>query len=203
MDLYSNLISTALVLLIIIDPFGNVPILMSVLRSVPEAVRRRVIFRELVVGLAILLLFLFFGRAFLDLFHLQTEAVTIAGGVILFIIALRLIFPTKGQSVYGGEGEPFVVPIAMPMIAGPSALATLMVIGQGAQGALWMPALSVLLAWSVALCTFMSAPWLFRVLKEKGLQALERLMGMILLIMAVQQFINGLSALIKSGTFLP
>lgn len=198
MEILDSIISIALVLLFVIDPFGNVPIILSVLKEVPKERKRKIILREMLIGLAILFIFLFFGQQFLELFGLQTEAVTIAGGIILFVIGIKLIFPPpKGQSIYGGEGEPFVVPIAMPMIAGPSALATLMVMTESSPLPVPMISIAVLAAWLVTMGVLMAAPFLLRVLKDKGLQALERLMGMLLLIMAVQMFINGVFSLIK------
>lgn len=185
-------------LLFVIDPFGNVPIILSVLKEVPKEKKRKIIIREMFIGLAILFIFLFFGQKFLELFGLQTEAVTIAGGIILFVIGIKLIFPPpKGQSIYGGEGEPFVVPIAMPMIAGPSALATLMVMAETSPLSIGMISVAVVAAWFVTMAVLLTAPFLLKVLKDKGLQALERLMGMLLLIMAVQMFINGVFSLLK------
>ena len=198
MEILDSIISVALVLLFVIDPFGNVPIILSVLKEVPKERKRRIILREMLIGLVILFIFLFFGQKFLNLFGLQTEAVTIAGGIILFVIGIKLIFPPpKGQSIYGGEGEPFVVPIAMPMIAGPSALATLMVMAESSPLSLPMISIAVLAAWLLTMIVLLAAPFLLKVLKDKGLQALERLMGMLLLIMAVQMFINGVFSLLK------
>lgn len=198
MEILDSIISVALVLLFVIDPFGNVPIILSVLKEVPKERKHRIILREMLIGLVILFIFLFFGQKFLNLFGLQTEAVTIAGGIILFVIGIKLIFPPpKGQSIYGGEGEPFVVPIAMPMIAGPSALATLMVMAESSPLSLPMISIAVLAAWLVTMIVLLAAPFLLKVLKDKGLQALERLMGMLLLIMAVQMFINGVFSLLK------
>lgn len=200
MEILDSIISMALVLLFVIDPFGNVPIILSVLKEVPKERKHKIIFREMLIGLVILLIFLFFGQQFLDLFGLQTEAVTIAGGVILFVIGIKLVFPPpKGQSIYGGEGEPFVVPIAMPMLAGPSALATLMVMAQTSPLPVSMISISVLAAWFISTVVLLTAPFLLKILKDKGLQALERLMGMLLLIMAVQMFINGLFSLLKQA----
>lgn len=199
MDVNNSIISSALLLLFVIDPFGNVPILLSVLKDVPADKRRRIIIRETLIGLCIMLIFLFFGRFILELFHLQTEAITIAGGIILFIVGIRLIFPDEnGAAIYGGSGEPLVVPIALPMIAGPSTLATLMVLHQQQAERLFELTLAVLLAWGIMALALLSAPMLYKVLKDKGLQAVERLMGMLLLIMAVQMFINGTTGLVQA-----
>ena len=110
----------------VMDPLGNIPVVLSVLKDIEPRRRRIIIVRELLIALAILLLFLFGGQRFLDVLHLQQESVTIAGGIVLLIIGLRMIFPQR-EGVMGAQidGEPFIVPIAVPMIAGPSALATL------------------------------------------------------------------------------
>ncbi len=196
MDVGLPIISTAILLLFVLDPFGNVPVLLSVLKDVPEDRVRKVIVREMGYGLIILLGFLFLGDHFLSLFHLQTESVTIAGAIIFFIIGIRLIFPSEGGgNIYGSTGEPFMVPIAIPMIAGPSALATLLVLSRSNQGS-WLETLAaLLLAWLVTSVVLIFSPLLYRILKDKGLEALERLMGMLLLIMAVQMGIDGLRGL--------
>jgi multiple antibiotic resistance protein len=152
-------------------------------------------------GLAILLFFLFAGRSFLNLFHLETSSVSIAGGLIFLIIALKLIFPASdGSSIFASTGEPFIVPIAMPMVAGPSALATLMVMANNHEGHLTDLFFSVLIAWGITAAILLSSPLFFRLLRTKGLIALEKLMGMLLLIMAVQMLLNGISEYIH--TFL-
>jgi multiple antibiotic resistance protein len=124
-----SIISTAIVLTFILDPFGNVPILLAILKDVDKARHRKIIAREMIFGLVILLFFLFLlGQNFLNIFHLETTSVRIAGGLIFFIIALNLIFPRKNGSLFSSTEEPFIVPIALPMVAGPSALATLLVL---------------------------------------------------------------------------
>lgn len=158
--------------------------------------RYRIIIREVLIGLVILLCFLFFGDNFLQIFHLETEAVTIAGGVIFFIIGLKMIFPDpKGTPLFSSDEEPLIVPIALPMIAGPSALATLILLSHNNPGKEKELLLSLLIAWGLSTIIFLISPMLYRVLKNKGLKALERLMGMLLLIMSVQMFINGIRSI--------
>lgn len=196
-----SIISTAIVLTFILDPFGNVPLLLTILKDIDRKKHRRIIIREMIVGLIILLLFLFAGRSFLNLFHLETSSVSIAGGLIFLIIALRLIFPAAdGSSIFASTGEPFIVPIAMPMVAGPSALATLMVMANKQEGHLTGLFFSVLIAWGVTAVILLSSPLFFRLLRKKGLVALEKLMGMLLLIMAVQMLFDGISMYVR--TFL-
>jgi multiple antibiotic resistance protein len=186
-------IQITILLIFVLDPFGNVPVVLSVLKSIPKVRQRRIIAREMLIGLGILSLFLFFGESFLKLFHLETDAVRIAGGVIFFVIAIKMIFPgDKGSaSLYGSEGEPFIVPIAMPLIAGPSALATLLVLSNSHSDKMVLLSASLLTAWFISSSILLMAPFLFEILKSKGLMALERLMGMLLLMLAVQMFIDG------------
>ena len=194
-----SILSTAILLNFILDPFGNVPLILSILKDVDEKRRFKIIVRELVIGLAILLVFLFFGSDFLNLFHLETTAVTLAGAVIFFIIGMKMIFPPAGgNGLYAGTGEPFVVPIAMPMIAGPSALATLLVLSNQNPGHTTDLFWSLILAWAMSAVILLLAPFLYRVLRDRGLTALERLMGMLLLIMSVQMFIDGFRNLIPN-----
>jgi multiple antibiotic resistance protein len=196
-----SIISTAILLMFVIDPFGNVPVILSILKDVEDKRKKIIIIREMLFGLGILMTFLFFGESFLNLFHLETEAVRLAGAVIFFVIGIKLIFPgEQGSSqLYGSSKEPFVVPIAMPLIAGPSALATLLVMSKSHASSMGGLFVSLLLAWFVAAIIMYLSPLLYKILREKGLSALERLMGMLLLMMSVQMFIDGIRAL--SHTF--
>ena len=193
-----SIISTAIVLTFILDPFGNVPLLITILKDVDRKKHRAIIIREMLIGLAILLLFLFAGRPFLNLFHLGTTAVAIAGGLIFLIIALKLIFPpASGGGIFASVGEPFVVPIAMPMVAGPSALATLLVMSKNHSDHISGLFVALLIAWAISSVILLSSPLLLRVLRRRGLIALEKLMGMLLLIMAVQMLLDGFSSYVE------
>ena len=192
-----SIIGTAVLLMFILDPFGNVPLLLAILKGVDEKRKKTIIIRESIFGLALLLLFFFFGEAFLNIFHLETASVTIAGGVIFFVIALKMIFPgEKGNVSLFGTGDPFVVPIAIPLIAGPSALATIMIMTRSYSEHFWSLFISVILAWACSTLILYMSPFLYKVLREKGLSALEKLMGMLLLMLAVQMFVDGIRALI-------
>jgi multiple antibiotic resistance protein len=131
MDFGANIWSAATVLLFVMDPFGNVPLVLTLLKGVDPKRRRFVIARELVMALVVLMTFLFVGQAILDFLGLQSESVTIAGGIVLGIIALRLIFPRpEGLMGHQADGEPFLVPLAIPLIAGPSAMATVILMAR-------------------------------------------------------------------------
>lgn len=195
-----SIISTMFLLVFILDPFGNVPLVLSILKNMTPQKRYRTILRESIIGLFILLIFFFFGENFLAMFHLQTEAITIAGGIIFFVISLKMIFPNAhGDSIFANSDEdPIVVPIAMPMIAGPGAIATLLVLVQTNQEYVGSLLLSLFGAWAISSVILLFSPVLYRVLKNKGLTALERLMGMLLLIMSVQMFIDGIKGLVQT-----
>lgn len=195
-ELASSILSAAVLLFFLMDPLGNIPVLLSVLKGIAIRRQRIIIFRELLIALVILIIFLFTGKALLNFLHLQEEAVTISGGIILLIIGLRMIFPqADGVMGQNPDGEPFIVPIAVPMIAGPSVLAMLILMTQSSPGKMLNWFLALLIAWVLSAILLLAAPLLLRILKERGLIALERLMGMILVMMAVQMLINGFKVL--------
>jgi multiple antibiotic resistance protein len=151
-----------------------------------------VVVRELLIALALMLGFLFAGGEVMALLGIKPEAITIAGEILLFLIAVEMIFPSQNRrAAEATGGDPFIVPLATPLVAGPSTLATLILLSNKAGGALGaLPAL--LIAWAVTFPCLVSAPTLARILRERGARAVERLMGMILVMLAVQMFLNGL-----------
>jgi multiple antibiotic resistance protein len=193
-----DFLNAFLMLFLIMDPLGNLPIFMSVLKSVPEERRFAVLVRELLIALLIMMIFLFAGQSILNALSLKQEAVSISGGIILFIIAIRMIFPGRG-GVMGAqpEGEPFIVPLATPMIAGPSILAMLILLVNQSPERQTEWALALFAAWAVTAIILMSSKPLFKILKDKGLAAIERLMGMILVMMSVQMFLDGVLHYVK------
>lgn len=179
------------------DPLGNIPIFLSVLKQVPQRRRLWVLIRELLIALALMMLFLLSGSSILKLLGLSTEAVAISGGLVLMIIAIRMIFPSRG-GVMGDddmESEPLIVPLATPMIAGPSILATLVLMAESQpdKSAQWVYAL--LAAWGLTAVILLCSQPLYKLLGKRGLKAIERLMGMILISIAVQMLINGIQHL--------
>jgi MarC family membrane protein len=184
--------SAALLLLLVMDPLGNVPFFLSSLSRVEPARQTRVVLRELVIAYFVLVAFLFTGAGLLRLLHISEPALTIAGGVILFLIALRMVFPSPERSLHEDfQGEPFIVPLAIPYVAGPSALATeiLLMSQEPARWPHWLAALT--LAWLATAVVLLAGSRLRHLLGQKGLIAMERLMGMVLVAVAVQMFLNG------------
>jgi len=189
-----TLASAALLLFLVMDPLGNVaPFVATLSRVAPER-RTRVLVRELLIALAALVAFLFGGRGALDLLGIREESIAVAGGIVLFLISLRMLFPGAVGGDEELEGEPFVVPLAIPFVAGPSALASLLLLAgrEGAQPEILLAAL--LLAWGATAAILLAAPIVQRALGERGLVALERLMGLLLVALAVQLFLDGLRA---------
>lgn len=188
-----TLVSAAVLLFLVMDPLGNVPFFLTELKRVRPERRRLVVVRELLIALAILVIFLFTGGVMLDLLGISSTALTVAGGVILLLIALRMIFPTRDHSLEEAvSGEPFIVPLAIPYLAGPSALATeLLITNQDpTRWPEWLGA--VLLAWLGTALIVYFATDLGRLLGEKVLIAVERLMGMVLVAVAIQMLLTGL-----------
>lgn len=185
--------SAAIMLFLIMDPLGNLPIFMSILKSVEPKRRLIVLARELLIALGVMLVFLYSGQAILTFLSVKQQAVSIAGGIILFLIAIRMIFPQKGKhSDDISEQEPFIVPLAIPMMAGPSILAALILMAN--QNPLRMTdwTIALLSAWGVSATILMFSNLFHKLLGERGLIAMERLMGMILIMIAIQMFLDGL-----------
>jgi MarC family membrane protein len=186
--------SAAILLFFVMDPIGNIPLFLAALKPVDPVRRFRVVGRELLIAYALLVAFLFVGRPLLSVLAISEPALTIAGGIVLFLIALRMVFPAEhGKLGEDIDGEPFVVPLAVPYIAGPSALATvlLMTSRDPARRADWFFALSA--AWLASAVILLLGARLSQFLGAKGITAIERLMGMVLVASAVQMFLDGVA----------
>jgi MarC family membrane protein len=191
-------LSAAILLFMILDPLGNVPVFLSLLNPLTPARRRIVLARELLIALAVLFVFLWAGQYILAAMHLRQESVSIAGGIILFLIGLRMIFPSA-EPMFGdsGDGEPFIVPLAIPMVAGPSGMAAVMLLGTQEPERMADWSLALILAWLATAVILFSATWLYRLLGRRALMAVERLMGMLLVALSVQMFLDGISAYLR------
>jgi len=186
--------SATVLLLLITDPFGSIPIFANALRNVAPERRSWVILREVLIAFALLLTFMFIGDAFLRVMNLSGLSLQIAGGVILFLIALRMVFPNPQEAESSLQGEPLIVPLAVPALAGPSALATVMLlVSEAPERRLeWIAALSVTMV--VCAIVLVLAERIQKVLGERFVIAVERLMGLILVAVAVEMLLRGLSA---------
>lgn len=187
-----TLYSATITLILIMDPLGNIPLFLTVLNNVDPKRRQWIILRETFIAFLILTLFLFFGQYMLEGMHISEPALQISGGIILFLIAIRMIFPDHSQDDKPQvQGEPLIVPLAIPLIAGPSTMTMVMLLANQAPYDMgrWFVALTI--AWFVTTFILVFADILRKILGERGLTAIERLMGMILTTMAVQMFLTG------------
>ncbi|MCG2583149.1 MarC family protein [Massilia sp. TS11] len=193
-------IQTFVLLLLVTDPFGNVPLFASALANVAPPRRWKIVVRECAIAYGLLLLFMFFGRHFLAAMQLSEVSLRIGGAVILFLIAMRMVFPqpggVMGESKHGGE--PFIVPLAIPAIAGPSALATVLLFSSKTTADVLVHVGALTAVGAIWLGVFLAAERLQNALGPKVMTAFERLMGLILTAMSVEMFLGGVRHFIQS-----
>jgi len=197
-------LSAAVLLFVVMDPLGNVPPFLVALEHVDPERQRRVLIRELLIALGVLLLFFVAGRFILELFSISEPSLSIAGGIILFLIALRMIFGTH-DAVFGDplDREPFIVPLAVPYLAGPSAIATVMLLTtrEPQRWACWL--LAIGMAWASSAIILYFAAGLRQVLGKRGLTAIERLLGLLLTAVAVQMSLSGIGTFLQTSGYAP
>lgn len=184
-------LSATILLLLITDPVGNIPVFANALKHVPPERRPKVILREILIAFGLLLTFMFVGEGFLRVMNLSELSLQIGGGVILFLIALRMVFPSQGDEIDDVVTEPLIVPLAIPAIAGPSALATvlLLVSQQPDKRMEWIGALCVTMI--VSAVVLVSAERILRVIGNRLVVAVERLMGLVLVSVAIEMMLRG------------
>lgn len=188
-----TVIAAILLLVIIMDPIGNVPLFLTILKNIPTSRRRKIIFRELLIALIVLLFFMFIGRYILQTLQIAESSLGIAGGIMLFLIAIKMIFPgANNMIVHDDKLEPLVVPLAVPLLAGPSAIAAviLMMAQEPNRWKEWVFALVV--AWLIAGVILISSEALGRRLGQRALLAIERLMGILLMLVSVDFILDGI-----------
>jgi MarC family membrane protein len=187
-----SLFSAAVIIFLVLDPMGNIPLFLSALRNVDSKRHTPIIIRESFIALGFLILFLFAGRYILVVLHVTQSSLSVAGGIVLFLIAIKMIFAEAGD-MFGiaTDGEPLVVPLAVPLMAGPSAMTTVMLFmaKEPSRWPEWLAAL--VMAWMASSLILLSSEPLSRILGKKGLSAMERLMGMILVTVSVEMLISG------------
>lgn len=188
--------AAAVLLFLVVDPLGNIPLFSGILNRYSIRKRRRIIVRETIISFAVLLVFMLMGKRFLQIMHLTEWALQIGGAVVLFLIAIRMIFPhPEGiMGVASSDQEPFIVPLSIPGMAGPSSMATVMLLAAQAPNRLgqMVGALSVVMAATGVILYF--ADVVQRRLGDRFTVAMERLMGMILVAVSVQMLLTGVNA---------
>jgi multiple antibiotic resistance protein len=189
-----NLLAISVTLFLVLDPFGNAAVFHGVLAKIPENRRRMVLVRELLIALGILLGFLFLGKHLLGFLGLRPATLSISGGILLFLIALGMVFPSHSVLGETGDEEPFIVPLAVPLMAGPSTIALILLTASKFPDATAWIALAVGAAWLASSIILLLSPAMLRFLGTKGTRALERLMGLLLILVAVQMFLDGVTS---------
>ena len=188
-----SLVSAIITLILVMDPFGNISIFMSVLSKTNPKRRTKILIREMLIALATLTFFLFFGKYVLHGLHISKPALRIAGGIVLLMITVKMIFPSKDDKIINDDSkdEPFIVPLAIPMVAGPSSMAIVILLSTSypEQMEIWFAAL--LCAWFFSAVILILSEKLAKILGDRAIRAIERLMGMILITMAVQLLLTG------------
>jgi multiple antibiotic resistance protein len=188
-----GIVSAAILLFLVMDPLGNVPFFLTALKPVAPERQRIVVLRELLIAFGVMVAFLFLGQPILAVLRISEPALTISGGVILFLIALRMISPPPGHGrTENLEGEPFIVPLAIPYVAGPSLLATelLLMSREPERWGEWLIALS--LAWAATAIILLLASQIRKYLGQRAMIAVERLMGMVLVAIAIEMLLTGI-----------
>ncbi|MBN1914359.1 MAG: NAAT family transporter [Parachlamydiales bacterium] len=189
-----NILWIAFSLFLLMDALGNIPIYMSYLHKFSPKKQSVIIFREMVIALGIMIVFAFIGDGIMQFLHIGKDTIQIAGGIILFILALKMIFPVGKQldtADISYEEDPFIVPLAVPLVAGPATLSAIMLyISQMDNN--WTVLFAIILAWIPSLILLLGSSLLARLLGKKGLFACQRLMGLILVLIAVEMFLAGI-----------
>ena len=194
-----SLFSIAVVLFLIMDPVGNIASYLSLTRELQPKRRTWVLIREMAIALVLMLIFNFIGEYIFSLLEISEITVRLASGAILFLVAIKILFPSTNSFRSNLlKGEPFIVPLAIPLVAGPSLLATIMLYANMESSETVMLA-AIFVAVFAAFLVFLLAPYIFRLLGNNGLLALEKLMGMILVLMAVQRFADGIKMFLTAN----
>lgn len=195
-----SLLSIVLVLLFIMDPLGNVSSFLQMTRNLTPARRSLIILREMAFALVLMLIFNFLGDHLQTILDLSVTAVHLSTGVVLFIAALGVLFPgPRSLRTALPDGEtPFLVPLAVPLISGPALLATIMLYAQQEESR-WVMLVAILIAWAAAVVILLCGQFLHRLVGQNGLVAAERLIAMVLVMLAIQRFSEGVRLFIAES----
>ena len=188
-----SLLTISLVLFLIMDPIGNVSSFLKMVRGIDPKKQSAIVLREMLIALLVMLLFNFAGEYIFHWLQVSEATVRLSSGVILFLVSVQILFPKlNGIRESVPEEEPFIIPLAIPLITGPSLLATIMLYARIVESVPVM-LFAILIAWSASVAILLSSRLLFRSLGVNGLMACEKLMGMVLVLLAVQRFLDGVS----------
>ncbi|MCX5783415.1 MAG: NAAT family transporter [Elusimicrobia bacterium] len=186
-------LSAIVTLFLVMDPLGNIPVFISTLKNTPRERHKKIIIREGLISFAVMIFFLLFGKTFLALLQIEPRSLNIAGGIVLLIIALKMIFPGKEDSSSETlSGEPFIVPLAIPLISGPSAISMVLIMATKEPDKIPQLFTAVVIASAANIAVLLLSNRISKIMGMRGMIAIERLMGMILVTVSVQMFLNGM-----------
>ena len=198
MELISSYIVT---LILVMDPFGNIPLFITALKRVPQERRTKVLLRELFIALFIMMIFLFGGAKMLSWLGIAKYSLGISGGIVLFIMSIKLVFNSvidEQAQINQRDEEPFLVPLAIPLIAGPASLSMLMILSAGDPEKVWSLFTAVIIASVLnGIVLLLSFP-ISNILGRRGIIALERLTGLVMVLISVNMMMGGISEFVKS-----
>lgn len=187
-----TLFTLAVTLFLIMDPVGNISSFLTMVQDIPARRRLMILMREMGIVLALMIGFNYIGEGIFQILELSQTTVSLMSGVILFLSALLILFPTSSSPRANlPAGEPFIVPLAVPFIAGPSLLANIMLFAHTVPEEITM-VFAILAAWVAAFLVLLAAPLFKRILGENGLMAAERLLAMVLVMLAIQRLLEGI-----------
>lgn len=193
-----SLFNLTVILFLIMDPIGNISSFLNLLKDFPKHIRRKIIVREMLIALAAMITFNILGEYIFNVLQISETALKLTSGVILFLVAIKILFPsTDSLRANLPPGEPFITPLAIPLIAGPSLLATIMLFAHLEPSQPLMLA-AIFIAWTLAFAVLLAGKSLQRIIGTNGLMACERLMGMVLVMLAIQRFADGLQQFVRS-----
>lgn len=196
MSLDPHFFSIAFTLFLLMDALGNIPLFISILKNFPPKKQRKIILRELIIALFVIVSFYFIGDILLNLLNIKQHTILISGGIILFIIAIHMILPdafySKPKRASSPSAEPLIVPLAVPLIAGPAVLASIILYSNNNESPFTVLS-AIFAAWIASSIILLSASSLQKILGDRGLTACERLMGLLLTLISVQMFLQGIS----------
>ena len=198
MELLSSFILT---LILVMDPFGNIPLFITALKRVPQERRTKVLLRELFIALCIMMLFLFAGAKLLSWLGIQNYSLGVSGGLVLFIMSIKLVFNSsmdEQAQINQKDEEPFLVPLAIPLIAGPASLSMLMILSAKNPSDVWILFAAVLIASVLNGAVLLLSFPISNILGKRGIVALERLTGLIMVLISVNMIMNGISDFVTS-----
>lgn len=198
MDSNPHVLSMAFTFFLMIDAFGNIPLFASLLKTFDPKKQQRIILREMLIALVVIIFFELLGDLILNFINIKTPTIIISGGVILFLIALKMIFPPQATAIIDDvDKEPFIVPLAIPLVAGPAILAAVMLYAGQAESHLSIIG-AIFIAWVPSTLILLGASYLTKLIGKRGISALERLMGLVLILIAIQMLLEGVQLFLKA-----